>query len=291
MRKKVTGVTFFTVCDKNFLPGAFALMRSVKLYFPESERYIKLQHSSSETSRFRQDGMSLAQILPADHSGVEPADPYYSLAFSRFEIDDVPGKYLVYLDADCVATGRVRELLSVPPQLLGLVSERNDDYKFEDQFVKTAALGAIENRYGVSRLAPSINTGVIAGSRGAWLRLSGLLNNAFSADPDLFRKSKGNQGVIQAILPTAGFWEELPRPCNEIKTHTWDQHTPTVLHFTKGNTRPWRTGSSRRDNSYPAFREWRRYSKVSDFFYNGTFWQELFWRSLDDVRPFIRKFR
>lgn len=282
---------FFTVVDSRFLPGALAHMRSVRQHFPEAQRYIKLHSSTNETSTDCKIEESLAHILPSDHSGVEPADPYYSIAFSRSDIDEVPGNYLVYVDADCVVTGRVGELLCVPSPRLGLVSEQYHDFHFKDQFVETASIGAIEDQYGVSHVAPSINTGVIAGCRGAWLRLSGLLKDAFSADPSLFRKSKGNQGVTQAILQPAGFWQELPRPCNEIKTHTWDGHTPTVLHFTKGNTRPWRTGSSRRDNSYPAFREWRRYSKVSDFMHNGTFWQELFWRSLDDVRPFVRKFR
>lgn len=281
--------TFFTVVDGSFLPGAFALMRSVRTFFPEAKRIIKI-HGQIKWAQIWSQLTNIAQIQKSDSIEMKPKESYYRNSFSRFNIGSIPGEYLIYIDADAFLSGRVSELLSVPHGKLGITSEHHYGYKFYHQLKKKEKVSLIAKRYGVGPSEPSLNTGVIAGHRGAWERFWTCLLRAQKKSL-LFEASKGNQGVVQPLLTKENMHYELSRSCNELSKGNWNGKTPTVLHFTKGRTRPWETGPSRRDNSYPAFAEWRKYSNVVDFLHNGTFLQELFWRSLDDLRPFIRKYR
>ncbi len=265
-------------------------MRSVRRHFPKSRRVIRL-HGNFDKLPLWANFCGVAKIIPGQSVEMSPAKTYYDMSFSRFDVSRIPGDYLIYADADVVFSGRVDKLLEVPSGKIGLVSERKDGYMFRDQFVDELKLDKILDRYEVEKNYYSTNSGVIAGARESWNIIWKKLKSLLESDVELYQISRGNQGIVQIALEETGLWYELPRHCNEIKTSNWNGKKPTALHFTRGNTRPWRAGSSRRDNSYLAFREWRKYSRVLDFTLNNTFWKELFWRVLDDIRPMVRRFK
>ena len=285
-------VTFFTVVDQSFLPGAIALMRSIREYFPMSQRVIK----GYKISKFAQkyiEYRDIAEVLEAMPVSMTPARTETSrqMSFWRFNVQNLPREYYVYMDSDAFLTGRVNELLSVPHGKIGMASERHYNWTLRTQFDQDSDLSIIEDRFSIDLNMPSVNSGVISGHKNAWNHLWDSLAYAKEHEEVVFDMSLGNQGTLGVVLNDNNLLYELPKKCNNLSYETWSGR-PNVLHF-YGRTlpRPWDHGRSRRDNSYAAFAKWRSFSSVFDFILNGKFIRESIWRSLDDVRPLIRNLR
>lgn len=277
---------FFTAADHNFLPGALALCRSVRTFYPEADfAILAVGFTDRDTKLAVRAG---ATVVRFNNRPLWPEGDRRNVFLWRYHIDALPdADYLVYMDADTVLTGRLDDLLSVPEGRLGTVAERYfQKYTIWHQF-EPVITDEHFGRYNLTAKQDSFNCGVIAGSRSAWDAVVREIRRIASDDPFILHNSRTDQGICSAAVFRLGMHHDLSAPCNVFDDY-WNGSYSAVLHF-EGYDRPWLTGSMRKDNSYPAFKAWRRFSRISDF--NGTARSETIWRALDYIRPVVRRIK
>lgn len=277
---------FYTVANSKFVKGALPLMRSVKTYFPEATfSVISLGLSKKAEARLQNSGCLICEV-PSHYKVPQSSDKAKRL-LARFYPDNIDADYLIYIDSDAILSGRIPELLSVPEGKLGLVNESYLGYTIRDQFNDNISNEELA-KYGVNPTFSSYNGGVMAAAK-IDINTLAKQTEAFFLDKKINRSIHGNQALIALSLSKSNQYFPLPKKCNMIDEF-WDGKTASVIHFA-GWPRPWVTGKARPDNSYRAFKHWRKFSKINDFVDTEEMMLETYWRSLDDLRPMVRKLK
>ena len=281
--------TFFTFASSKFFAGAMALFRAVQFAFPTAP-FILLPGDVGNAA-CRHAARCGVRVHPVENVKIWPDGDPRNVGASRYSVEQIPGEYLVYVDADAFMTAHIALLLEVPSGKIGVVSERyltryGREYTVGDQFDPGADLDRCD-QYGTSARQPSFNCGVLAGERQAWLDLTQAIREVAAAEPELTNHARSDQGLFALAACSRQLVHELPENCN-LYDEYWDGASAAILHF-EGYDRPWVYGPPRKDNSYPAFKAWRHFSRMSDFAFSGDWYKELIWRPLDDLRPLKRR--
>lgn len=281
----MSSLSFFTACDYSNRVGTMALWRSIRAIYPQAPFCVITECSTLQNSGMLQRvGIRVVPPMGFDLDAVPVTKRVYYL---RYAMGNVPGEYLVYIDADAILLGVPESLLSVPQGRYGAVME--SEFFVGEQFANAKpALDIIESQFCPSN-QPCINSGVIAAWRSAWIMLGGEMTTQVKRVPRLLDYALHDQGMFMFALLSSGLLAPLPRECN-VYYKDWRGNDKAIIHFW-GSSKPWMHNSLRPLRRYPAFRRWLGYSRLRDYSDIRQSFVELSCRFYDRVRPVLRGLR
>lgn len=241
-----------TAATEAFLPGAAALLRSVRCFHPEVARRCFVQAADRAAAERALGGMAEVRTVERPIRGV-PEDLQVCvarLAATQFDADVV-----AYVDSDAILVRPLPLLWNVRPGRVNAVRDlsfeivNNMPPRYRDAFARQFPMACHDR---------GINTGVLAFRPADWRALPERFESVLSEGRYQPYTAIMDQPILSALWYGRIDW--LPRSYNAH--YFYDHGIPwnvRVMHFT-GRIKPWMSGFSRRERAYYY---WLRYGEES----------------------------
>lgn len=232
-----------TACDREFIPGAVALLRSIRRNHPEVRCYcFAAVDAEAEVKRALGD---LATVLtpPRVVRGIAEAQ---QLKAVRVFASVLPEALVVWIDADAIMCRPAPELWEIP---VGRVNAVQDNATQLGDMLPQANRAAFFGRFPEFKGVVGFNSGVFALRPTDWRDLPERFEQV-ALELDSFAKQRRlvDQPILNAVMLSRVNW--LPRAFN---VHgLFDHPTPAdvrIIHFTS-NPKPWMAEFPRHERAY-----------------------------------------